>query len=117
MENQLKLISADIDRLSKRRETIRAEEKQLTQNIQALRIKGVEARKAVRQQVKNNAPKLKQLLAENRKLLGMVSIYDKAQGNTYAKIGDKLGVGAGRARDIVQRQLYELKLMSWKGEA
>ena len=51
----------------------------------------------------------KELRAENSKLKGMISTIGRANGDTYKKIGEMIGVSPERARQIIEAQLRRFR--------
>ena len=54
------------------------------------------------------------LSTENRKLRGMIAVLYKESRLTYKELGLKIGCSAGRAQQIVARQINELKMLDDK---
>ena len=94
-------MEVNIDALIEERERIRAIEKQLTIDI-----------KIARESLKKESPKVVcggvshetflKVQYENKRLRRLIAILKRVDNNTYAKIGEFLGVSASRARELVE---------------
>lgn len=96
----------NLDELIEKREVARTEERQLTQRIKEIRQQEADERKS---KLPINGA-YRKLESTNRKLLGMVAIYHRADGKTYKAIAELAGLGTPeRARQLVNNQLRRLK--------
>ena len=112
---------SDLDVLIASREEARNKERELTQRIKAERAR-LTAKKKKDRQTKTTAgvtvEEWKCLKSENARLRGMVAVLLKDTGLTYKELGEKLFSSPGRARQIVERALRQLRHTSvYSGDA
>lgn len=101
----------ELERLIEQRQELREKEKKLTQKIKKIRS---ELAKAKVSPPEGGGSMFQALATENRKLRGMLVLYEKAQNDTYKHIAERLDVTPTRARQIVERQLRELRRVNWE---
>lgn len=112
---------SDIDELISERKKVREAEKELTAQIKAERARlSAERKQSKRTSAVAGAAvdEWKKLKSENARLRGMIAVLLKDTGLTYKHIGEKLYCSPGRARQIVERLLRQLRHPSvYNGDA
>jgi DNA-directed RNA polymerase sigma subunit (sigma70/sigma32) len=112
---------SDIEYLIAEREKVRENEKKLTAQIKDERARlSVERKKAKATDAIAGVTlaEWRMLKSENARLRGMIAALLKDTGLTYKQLGEKLYCSPGRAREIVERALRQLRHPSvYRGEA
>lgn len=102
----------DLDTLLASREEARNKERELTQLIKTERAR-LAAEKKQANPHKTTAgvtvEEWKNLKSENSRLRGMIAVLLKDTGLTYKQLGEKLYCSPGRAQQIVDRALRQLR--------
>ena len=103
-------MSKELDELLKKRERLRIEAGELSQQIKEIKRSIATGRnKPTKGKVYFDKENFHKLVKQNHDLRSMVVLLERhITGNTYAKIGESLGVTGARAAGIIKAELRRL---------